>query len=371
MVRVSGGKITSVEPDAGAAEAGTAWIGTGLVDLQVNGFAGIDLNDGAITAENAACLVRALQQVGVTTFLPTLITAAPVELTMRLRAITAVLSADPTLESSIAGIHLEGPFISPQEGARGAHPATYVLPPDWELFERWQEVAEGRIRIITLSPEWPGAPRFIAHCRDRGVIPAVGHTAATPEQIREAVDAGASLSTHLGNGVHAVLPRHPNYLWEQLATDELWASVIADGFHLPDAVLKTFLRVKGARLILVSDSVALAGLPPGAYQSSIGASVVLTGEGRLHLASDPRLLAGSAQPLTSGIVHLVRSGLTTLRDAWLMASTRPLELLGDQGSAGLVVGEPADLVLFQWDGREISIEQVIKRGTPVFTVATE
>lgn len=371
VVRAAGGKITSVEPDARAAEAETAWIGAGLVDLQVNGFAGIDLNNGAITAENVARLVCALQRVGVTTLLPTLITASPVDLTTRLQAITAGLSDDPTLEQNIAGIHLEGPFISPEDGARGAHPAAHVLPPDWDLFERWQEAAEGRIRIITLSPEWPGAPGFIARCRDAGVIPAIGHTAATPEQIREAVDAGASLSTHLGNGTHAVLPRHPNFLWEQLATDELWASVISDGFHLPDAVLKSFLRVKGARLILVSDSVALAGLPPGAYQSSIGASVVLSDEGRLHLASDPRLLAGSALPLIAGIAHLARSGLTTLHDAWLMASTRPLELLGHRGAAGLVVGEPADLVLFRWNGRDISIKQVIKRGAPVFDEATE
>ena len=365
-IRAVGGRITSVEPDADAGEADLPWIGAGLVDLQVNGFAGIDLNSGPVTAMNASHLVRVLQRAGVTTFLPTLITASPGEITARLQAIAAVLSDDPSLELNIAGIHLEGPFISPEDGARGAHPAAHVMPPDWAQFERWQEAAEGRIKIVTLSPEWPGAAAFVACCRAEGVIPAIGHTAATPEQIREAVQAGALLSTHLGNGAHAVLPRHPNYLWEQLAADELWASVIADGFHLPDAVLKTFLRVKEGRMILVSDSVALAGLPPGAYESSIGEHVVLTGEGRLHLASDPRLLAGSAQPVIAGIAHLVRSGLTTLDGAWSMASTRPLALLSHQGSAGFVAGEPADLVLFRWNGQEIDIEQVVKRGAPVF-----
>lgn len=371
VILTMGGKITSVEPNTCPREADPPWIAPGLVDLQVNGFAGIDLNNGALTTAKIGRVVRALHRVGVTTFLPTLTTASPVEITARLQALSTALSDDPSFEPNVAGIHLEGPFISPEDGARGAHPVAYVGPPDWELFERWQEAAEGRIRILTLSPEWPGAAAFVARCRAAGVIAAIGHTSATPEQIREAVEAGASLSTHLGNGAHAVLPRHPNYLWEQLATDELWASVIADGFHLPDAVLKTFLRVKGDRLILVSDSVALAGFRPGEYESSIGGRVVLTGEGRLHLASDPRLLAGSAQPLIAGIAHLVRSGLTPLRVAWPMASTRPLALLSHLSSAGLAVGEPADLVLFRWDGQEIGIERVIKRGAAVFIASTD
>jgi N-acetylglucosamine-6-phosphate deacetylase len=199
------------------------------------------------------------------------------------------------------------------------------------------------------------------------VVPAIGHTAATPEQIRDAVAAGAMLSTHLGNGAHALLPRHPNYLWEQLAADELWASFIADGFHLPDAVMKTILRMKDERALLVSDSVALAGMPPGEYESGIGSRVVLTPQGRLHLAADPRLLAGSAQPLLAGIAHLVRAGLATLADAWAMASTRPLALLDQQRSDGLVLDAPADLVLFRLDEeRAITIEQVMKQGRVVF-----
>jgi N-acetylglucosamine-6-phosphate deacetylase len=264
----------------------------------------------------------------------------------------------------VAGVHLEGPFISPEDGPRGAHPAAHVRAPDWELFRRWQEAAGGAIRIVTLSPEWPESAAFIARCREAGVRVAIGHTAATPEQIREALRAGATLSTHFGNGAHPMLPRHPNYLWEQLAADALWASVIADGFHLPDAVLKTVMRVKEERALLVSDSVALAGMPPGEYESPIGDRVVLTEEGRLHLAADPRLLAGSAQPLIAGISHLVSTGLATLRDAWTMASVRPAAFL-ELPDRELAPGNPADLVTFDLIDGTVRIRQVIKAGETV------
>jgi N-acetylglucosamine-6-phosphate deacetylase len=360
-VRFDGDKIVSVET---AVDDGSAlpWIAPGLVDLQVNGFAGIDLNGPNVSPEQVSELTRALLRVGVTSYLPTVVTGMPDEIEARLSAISASIRTDTLTAACVAGIHLEGPFISPEDGARGAHPLSAVRPPDWSLFERWQAAAEGRIRIVTLSPEWPEAPAFIARCRESGVIPAIGHTAATPEQIREAVASGALLSTHFGNGVHPTLPRHPNYLWEQLAADELWASVIADGFHLPDAVLKTVMRMKGSKAMLVSDSVALAGMTPGEYDSPIGSRVVLTPEGRLHLADDPRLLAGSAQPLLAGIAHLVCSELATLGEAWAMASTRPLSLLGHPGVNGLAIGAPADLVLFHWNEELIQIEQVVKAG---------
>jgi N-acetylglucosamine-6-phosphate deacetylase len=361
-VGIEGERIASVDPAADGTNDSLPWIGPGLVDLQVNGFAGLDLNGGDLAEDTVVRLTRSLWSVGVTTFLPTLVTADEATIEASLRTIAAAVAHDPSAARSIAGVPLEGPFISPEDGPRGAHPAAHVKSPDWELFERWQAAAGGRIRVVTLAPEWPGAPEFIARCRARGVIAAIGHTAATPEQIRAAVAAGARLSTHLGNGAHAVLPRHPNYLWEQLAADELWASVIADGFHLPDAVLKVVLRVKGERALIVSDAVALAGLPPGAYTSPIGERVVLTPEGRLHLAADPRLLAGSARPLVAGVAHLAESGLTSLAAAWELASTRPAMLLDLPTNRGLAAGAPADLVLFRWDGREIGVEQVYKAG---------
>ncbi|CAA9557832.1 MAG: N-acetylglucosamine-6-phosphate deacetylase [uncultured Thermomicrobiales bacterium] len=367
VVHVEGDRIARVDPSTVEDPKSLPWIGPGLVDLQVNGFAGIDLNDGAVSGDAVDRLARALLPLGVTTFLPTIITAAAAEIERTVRGIATALSRDPGLSKVAVGIHLEGPFISPEDGPRGAHPANHVIPPDWSLFDRWQRASGDRISIVTLSPEWPGATDFIARCCASGVIAAIGHTAASPEQIRAAVAAGARLSTHLGNGAHALLPRHPNYLWEQLAADDLWASVIADGFHLPDAVLKTVLRVKGDRAVLVSDAVALAGMPPGEYVSPVGSRVVLTDAGRLLLAADPRLLAGSARPLVAGVAHLVASGLLGLGHGWGMASTRPALLLGHPAAAGLSPGAPADLVLFRWDGHEIDINRVVKSGRSVFS----
>lgn len=361
-VRIADGRIAGVEPMPDAGDD-LPWIGPGLVDVQVNGYAGIDINEGVISVADLDRFIAALRGVGVTQVLPTVITASGEEIEARMRAMAEAIDADPALAAAIPGFHLEGPFISPEDGARGAHPRDHVIAPDRDAFSRWQEAAGGRIRIVTLSPEWPEAVEFIADCRDAGVVVAIGHTAATPEQVREAVAAGATLSTHLGNGAHPVMPRHPNYVWEQLAADDLHASLIADGFHLPEAVLKVFLRVKGERALLVSDSVALAGMPPGAYTTPVGGEVVLTPEGRLHTASDPRILAGSAQPMLAGIAHLMRSGLADLATAWEMASIRPLALLGE-GGAGIAPGANADLVVFRWDGAEIDIETVIARGVP-------
>jgi N-acetylglucosamine-6-phosphate deacetylase len=356
-IGIENGSIASVDP--AESDNSLPWIAPGLVDLQVNGYTGLDLNAEEPSEETVDRLSARLNALGVTTYLPTVVTAASEAIAARL---TAIAAADRT---SIAGIHLEGPFISPEDGPRGAHPRAHVRPPDWELFLRWQEAADGLIRMITLSPEWPDSGSLIERCVAAGVLVAIGHTGATPEQIREAVAAGASISTHLGNGAHAVLPRHPNYLWEQLAQDALWITMIADGFHLPESVLKVMIAAKKENALLVSDVVALGGLPPGEYRSGIGERVVLTPEGRLQLAADPRLLAGSGSLLTEGVAHLVRSGLALLADAWRRASTKPADFLGLPQGAGLSLGGPADIVCFGWNGERISIERVIKNGREV------
>src|SRR5207237_3456086 len=160
------------------------------------------------------------------------------------------------------------PYISPEDGPRGAHPQEHVRPANWEEFRRFQDdAAHGMIKMLTLAPETPGALPFIEKVAATGVVVAIGHTAASPACIRDAIHAGAKISTHLGNGSHAMLPRHENYLWEQLAADGLWASMIADGHHLPDSVMRCILRVKTpARMILTCDASPLAGSPPGKYR---------------------------------------------------------------------------------------------------------
>lgn len=368
-LRLEGGAIAAVERlerhDGGEEEA-LPLIGPGLVDLQVNGFAGIDFNTAGVTADDVVRVTQLLWGEGVTSYYPTVITNGEEAIAASLRAIADACAANTLTAGSIPGIHLEGPYISPEDGARGAHSAAYVKAPDWEQFRRWQDAAAGRIRLVTLSPEWEEAPAFIEKCAASGVTVSIGHTAATSQQIREAVAAGATMSTHLGNGSHLMLPRHANYIYEQLAHDELAAMVIADGFHLPASVLKVFYRAKREKFMLVSDAVYISGLAPGEYETHIGGRVRLTPEGRLHVADRPEILAGSAQMLTAGIAHLVRLGLCPPEEAWELASLRPAAAIRLPAAEGLSAGAPADLVVHEWEAGKPVIRRVYKNGDCVF-----
>jgi N-acetylglucosamine-6-phosphate deacetylase len=364
-IRIDSGVIRAIEPLASRA-SDLPIVAPGLVDLQINGYAGHDFNSAPIADGALEQATRLLWREGVTTFFPTVITNTDDAIRAAMQGIARVCESDAATGRGVSGIHLEGPFISAEDGPRGAHPREHVRSPDWDMFRRWQDTAGGRIRIVTLSPEWPAAPDFIRRCVESGVRVSIGHTAATPDQIQNAVQSGATLSTHLGNGAHLVVARHPNYLWEQLANDELWTTLIADGFHLPDQVLKVVMKVKGEQAMLISDAVALAGMPPGNYRTPVGGQVVLTPRGRLHLAENEKLLAGSAQMLLRGIEHLVNAGLATLGQAWEMASIRPARFMDLSQGAGLTPGAPADLVLFRRDSRGIAVIQTLKMGEPVY-----
>ncbi len=204
---------------------------------------------------------------GVTRFYPTVITGAPED--MEARAAQSGAREGLAAEGeAMDGFHVEGPHIGIEDGPRGAHPKHWVRKPDFDEFRRWQDATEGRVRIVTLSPEWPEAPRYIERIVAEGVVASIGHTGASAEQIADAVAAGATLSTHLGNGAHAVMRRHPNYIWDQLAEDRLMADFIVDGIHLGAAFLKTALRAKGMeRSVLVTDASAPAGANAGALFS--------------------------------------------------------------------------------------------------------
>lgn len=360
------GLIQGIEPLEGGHAERLPIIGPGLVDLQINGYAGDDFNSLPFSTDLVVKASRALWREGVTSYYPTIITNSPEAIEEAAGIIARACDGDARTNRMIAGIHVEGPFISPEDGARGAHSADYVRAPDWEMFERWQRAAGGRIRILTLSPEWPDSAEFIAKCSASGVTVSIGHTSATPEQIREAVRAGARMSTHLGNGAHLTMPRHPNYIWEQLAQDDLWSCVIADGFHLPEAVLKVIFKTKGSQALMVSDAVYLSGMPAGEYTTHVGGKVVLTEEGRLSLASNPKILAGSAQMLLWGIEHVLRTGLADLRDAWEMSSVRPAQFMKLAAGAGLTPGAPADVVLFERDADRIRLLQTFKDGELVY-----
>jgi N-acetylglucosamine-6-phosphate deacetylase len=277
-----------------------------------------------------------------------------------LRAIADSCAREAWIDRAVAGIHVEGPYISPEDGPRGSHPSAHVRRPNWDELMAFQDAAGGRIRLLTLSPEWPGAAEFIRRVARTGVVVAIGHTAASPEALREAILAGARLSTHLGNGAHAALPRHPNYIWEQLAADELSASIIADGQHLPPAVVKTFIRAKGiGRIVLISDAVAFAGMPPGDYDW-LGQRVTLTRDGRVVLAGTP-YLAGSVLTLVEALQNVMEFAGVSLSDAVAMASINPARLIGI-GPGVLAAGARADLVVLKGRAGTFKLIEIVIGG---------
>ena len=371
-LRIDDGKIVEiVDLQPANSDVETLYLAPGLVDLQINGFKGFDFNSLPLTNDSIQKATIELWGEGITTYYPTIITNSDEAIEEAVSAIADACASFEFLDNTIAGIHIEGPFISPEDGPRGAHAKKYVKAPDWELFQKWQMAACGRIKIITLSPEWSGSSEFISKCVDSGVIVAIGHTSATPEQIREAVEAGATMSTHLGNGAHLMLARHPNYIWEQLAQDNLNTFLIADGFHLPKSFLKVAMKVKGDQAMLVSDAVYLSGLEPGEYETHIGGKVILTPQGKLCTLANPKILAGSAQMLNHGIGHLVRSKLTNLETAWEMGSIRPSAFMDLSAKQGLVAGAPADFVLFKWKENQVNVISTYKSGKLVFTNEVE
>ena len=302
----------------------------GLFDLQVNGFAGVDFNSPATTGDDVLRAIERIQATGVTRFLPTLISSSFERFSRCARTVTQ------TNHPAIAGLHMEGPYIASDDGPRGAHPRDHVIAACVDDFARRQDATDGGIRLVTLAPEVPGAFELIEYLVDQGIRVAIGHTAATPEQIRDAIKAGASLSTHLGNGCAQQLPRHPNFIWEQLAADELMVSLIVDGHHLPASTVKTMIRAKSpARTILITDAIAAAGCPPGQYELN-GEIVVLSEDGRVSPPGKP-WLAGSALRLDQAIVNAVRITSLPLETVWAMASTHPAHYLGLQ-TVGKVSG---------------------------------
>jgi N-acetylglucosamine-6-phosphate deacetylase len=344
-----------------------AFLAPGLIDLQVNGFAGVDYNSASSTHEQIAQSIRAMFACGVTRFFPTVITGSTDNMSAALRHL-AIAKESIAEGQAMEAFHLEGPYISPEDGPRGAHPARWVRPPDLEEFRRFQDAARGNIRLVTLSPEWPEAPRFIEALVQQGVVASIGHTRVSSEQISDAVSAGATLSTHLGNGADAVLPRHPNYLWEQLADDRLAASFIVDGFHLPSSFLNVALRAKGLeRSLLVTDAVMPAGCSPGTYRLG-EVDVELHPDGSVRLAGGTRL-AGSALMMHRAISNVMQTAGLNLRDAISLATRNPARIgRVAYRQRGLTPGDRADLVRFRLDDAgQLTILDTYLSGQRVFT----
>ncbi|HEY7426505.1 MAG TPA: N-acetylglucosamine-6-phosphate deacetylase [Gemmataceae bacterium] len=351
----------------GPVDVEAGWAAPALFDLQINGCDGISFNSPRLTGDDIRRVVHVSRRHGIGALCPTLVTNSAEALLHGFATLRRACEVDTDLARAIPALHLEGPYISAEDGPRGAHPLRHVRPPNWDEFRRFQDAAGGRIRLVTLAPEHDSALSFIEKLAASGVVVAIGHTAATGACIRAAIAAGARLSTHLGNGSHALLPRHDNYLWEQLANDELWASVISDGHHLPPAVLRCILRVKTpARTVVTCDASSLAGLPPGRYREWDQEFEVLP-TGRI-VVPGTTFLAGSGVFTDACIGHLLSLGGVTLAEAVDMAGARPRQLLGLEARP-LQVGAVADLILFDWQpGGDFRIHSVVLAGSLVARV---
>jgi N-acetylglucosamine-6-phosphate deacetylase len=342
------------------------WLSPGFIDLQVNGYLGNDVNSDDVDPDVMLALTHTMLALGVTTFLPTIITASEEKIIHALQAIATARRAHPLVAHAVPFAHVEGPFISPNDGPRGAHAREHVRAANLAEFARWQAACGDLVGMVTVSPHSNDALELVSALANKGIVVAIGHSDATPAQIHAAADAGATLSTHLGNGLGSPLPRHPNLLWAQLAEDRLAATFIADGHHLPTDTLKSMLRAKGiARSILVSDAVALGGMPVGIYQAGVGGAVEVTPDGRVISASGGGFLAGAYRPLPVGIAHAAALDGVSLGGAIQMATENPGRFVGRNGT--LHIGADADLVVFEWNtaANALEIQTVLVAGAEV------
>jgi N-acetylglucosamine-6-phosphate deacetylase len=340
----------------------------GFLDMQVNGYNGSDYSLEDFNAGHLRNIMQSMSRSGTTQHVPTLVSSPQERIVRNLRLLAGEMERSREIESAIAGIHIEGPFISSEDGPRGAHDPAYVRDPSFEDFEKWQEASGGRISIVTVGPERKGALDFIRKVKEAGVTVAIGHTGAEPQQICEAVEAGATLSTHLGNGSHTHIPRLKNYIWEQLAADELTAGIICDGFHLPPSVVKVFTRAKGLdRLVLVSDVALLGGFSPGNYKWG-NLDVEVFGDGHLGLPGTS-ILAGAAHLLDWDLAHYLEFTGLELAQVIPLCTTNPARVLGLPPLYGrLEKDAPANLVSFRWQSgqQRLRIERTIRSGREVY-----
>lgn len=345
------------------------YLAPGFLDIQVNGFKGRGYTHEDFSAETIKKIISSLDSSGTTQHFPTVITTANDRMLKNLAIIARAVRTSEDTAAAIAGIHIEGPYLSAEDGPRGAHDPAYIRDPDFREFQQWQDAAQDLIRLITLAPECKGAIEFIQKVTSAGVRVAIGHTGAEPARIQQAIKAGACMTTHLGNGSHNLLPRLKNYIWEQLAADELAASIICDGFHLPPAVVKVFKRAKGLKkLILVSDVFYYGGLRPGIYQFD-NIDVQVFEDGHLGLAGT-EFLAGAAHLLDRDVAQFMADTGCSLAETIPLCTTNPSYIMGlPQNYGKIEEGSPANLVLFNYrPGNErLDVIRTIRNGKAVFT----
>ncbi len=368
-IEISDGKITAIRPlssESGLTESELPefYVAPGLIDIQINGYMGVDFADQDLDIEKIRKAVKALWEEGVTSLLPTVITADRESIVNSFTILSQALD-DEEIGNSVPGFHLEGPYISPVKGFRGAHLEKYIRQPDWNEFQEFQKAANNGIKLITVAPEMEGAIPFIQNCTNSGVKVSLGHHNGNARQIEDAANAGASMSTHLGNGCANMINRHNNPLWPQLANDRISACLIVDGFHLNEEEVRTFYKVKGNdKTIIVSDALDLAGMEPGEY-TRWERTVVLT-ENVVKFPAE-NVLAGAASPISACVGNMMKFTGCSLADAIQMSSTNPARKFGLDDLGEIAEGKRADLILFSMVDGKMVIQQTMLAGEVVYS----
>jgi len=361
---IENGKILKINRSVNAKDASDIYVAPGLIDVQINGYMGVDFSGPDLTVEGVRKATKALWKAGVTSYFPTIITS-DIERIKKNFAILAKAVEDPEIGKSIPGFHLEGPYISPIKGFRGAHLEKYIKNPDWAEFQEMQRAANNGIRLITLAPELEGAISFIEKCVNSGVIVSLGHHNGSAEAVEQAVDAGAKMATHLGNGCANEINRHHNPLWPQLSSDGITASIIADGFHLTKEQVRSFYKAKGiGNTILVSDALDLAGLPPGEYTR--GERTLLLTPDVVKLPKE-NVLAGAASPISKCVGVMMEFTQCSLGEGIQMASTNPARMFSLDNLGEIRQGKRADLILFTMEDNKMIIEKTYVSGQLVYS----
>ncbi|NVM02860.1 MAG: N-acetylglucosamine-6-phosphate deacetylase [Candidatus Helarchaeota archaeon] len=299
----------------------------GWVDLQVNGYKGIDFSNPNLSLEDINFVNVQLLEKGIVGYCPTIITSPLEVYKHNLPLIAEAQASGPKVGAQILGIHLEGPFINPKDGPRGVHPKKHVILPSIELFEQFLYWSKDKISILTLAPDVKGALKLIEHVVDTNkIVVSIGHHSAGKEIIQKSVDAGVRAATHVGNGLGNMIHRHYNPLWPILAEDRLSGLFITDGFHLPKEMVKVCLRAKGiSKFIVTSDMVAVAGKDPGNYVFH-NLSVVLESNGYVHLQGSTQL-AGSGCNMLECMNFLATIGELDENGLYKVGFENPLKLL--------------------------------------------
>lgn len=343
------------------------FVAPGLIDNQVNGYRGYSFVDTGkeLTMEGIEAITSGFWEAGITTYLPTIVTNSH-SIFLKNFKLLATAKENVKTRGSIPGFHLEGPYISPVDGFRGAHPLIHVRKPNWDEFMEVYDISGKNILQITLAPEIEGALEFISKCKEMGIRVGLGHHNASSTQITEAIDNGAIIATHLGNGIANYIHRWNNTLWPQLADDRLNVSMICDGFHLTPEQIRVYYKVKGPdKLVMTSDMSYLGGLTPGFYLNVIGDTLELKAEGVVMYPAQ-KSLSGSATNLSQMIGKVMDFTGCDLGSAIKMASTNPAQIYGLDDRGELKVGLRADLIIFTLDDLTVNIKKTIVNGDVVF-----